>query len=131
MFTEKRFESIDFDTVFNQLSEVGLYELTDSIYDIGEKYLGFSRKECGMKEKEYIPDHEELLKDILEGGIYGRAAAERLHSSNITLAENEKKGILKAVFPSEKYMDNKYPYVKVLKMHTVFMTAIDMRFSAS
>lgn len=112
VFTEKCFESIDFNVVFNRLSEIGLYELADSIYDIGEEFLGFSHKKVGIKKKENIPDHEKLLKDIMEGGVYGRATGERLHSSSITLSDGKKEGIMRALFPSKEYIEKKYPYAK-------------------
>ena len=59
-----------------------------------------------------------MLKDILCGGIYGSAAANRQHSATMTLnavkAErtNTKFSVLQSVFPSGEIMQNKFPYLK-------------------
>lgn len=59
-----------------------------------------------------------MLKDILCGGIYGSADADRLHSVTITLNAVEasrteaKHSIRRSVFPTKKALQGRYPYVK-------------------
>lgn len=65
-------------------------------------------------------DANDLLQDMLSGGVYGQADESRLHSSNITLTAvanaGEKasllQGMKESLFPSREQMVRKYPYLK-------------------
>lgn len=58
-------------------------------------------------------EHEELVCDILEAGVYGSSSKERVHSANITLAAAEGKNPLcTSLFPKRSYMEKQYPFVK-------------------
>ena len=64
-------------------------------------------------------DEEDLLNDMLEGGVLGNVNLSRIHSSNITLQATvaNKKGkaskgmVLKTIFPSRKYLVKWYKYL--------------------
>ena len=122
LFSERYRERIDWMTVRKQLTEVRAFDFTRAIYRIGDLYLV---KENRMQE--YLSgwdingiDEKPLLKDILDGGLYGASTMTRLHSSNMTLqavANNGKgsasaKGIIRAVFAPLAYMQSRYSYLK-------------------
>ncbi len=64
------------------------------------------------------PEVEPLLHDALCGGVYGSSSAARLHSATVTknavkASRGGKRGsALAALFPSRRYMQRQYPYVK-------------------
>ena len=59
---------------------------------------------------------ENMLLDMLDGGIYGKSSEERMHSANITLqagaSDGKSSGILKSLFPDWEYMRRRYPYLE-------------------
>ena len=60
---------------------------------------------------------QDLLLDLLQGGIYGDSSMERKHSSNITLqaaaaGKKDTIGSFRAsLFPNRNYMEGKYPWL--------------------
>ncbi|MDO4815605.1 MAG: nucleotidyltransferase family protein [Bacillota bacterium] len=85
-----------------------------ALFDAGEKYFGMTFPEGWERA-----DSTELLKDALDGGIYGSADMSRKHSGSITLgavesAHKDKKGIplMSALFPNRAIMEMSYPWVK-------------------
>lgn len=122
LFSEIYRDRIDWMTVRKQLTEVRAFDFTRAIYRIGSLYLV---KENSIQE--YLSgwdidgvDEKPLLKDILDGGLYGASTMTRLHSSNMTLqamANNGKgsasaKGVLRAAFAPLSYMQTRYSYLK-------------------
>lgn len=107
-YIEKRLKKLRMDGFFSGLVQ------------IGTKYLGFSPEKANYPQKgeKYEGDCFNLLKDILNGGIYGDSTMERKHSSNMTLAAAEKGkkdtvGSLRAsLFPGKEYMKKTYPWLK-------------------
>lgn len=95
---------------------------TAALLKIGEKYLTFSAEEshCPLEWRNLPVDEEALLEDLLSGGIYGSSNMSRQHSSNLTLyavsadkaGSRSPKSILKTVFPSLKYMETRFPYLR-------------------
>lgn len=64
------------------------------------------------------PEIEPLLHDTLCGGVYGSNDRSRLHSATVTqnAVKADRTGrrgsALAALFPSRRYMERRYPYVK-------------------
>lgn len=64
------------------------------------------------------PDTVPLLHDALCGGVYGSNDLTRLHSSTVTLnavkasRSGKHSSALASLFPSRRYMQRQYPYVK-------------------
>ena len=114
---------IGWDTLWNKCRDTKLEYFTAAIFKIGEKYLGFDREKAHFPNSQDISlvDEQPLLKDILNGGVYGTSSRKRIHSSNITLqalAENKpgKKhlpgNVMHAVFLPLSSMKRKYPYLE-------------------
>ena len=76
--------------------------------------------EVSSKEwKELDIDETAMLKDLLDGGLYGDADMSRKHSSNITLdaakaqhaGKKSKNSVTASLFPAKESMVENYPYL--------------------
>lgn len=114
IFAKTYDEKIDWGYVSRVLAENRADCFAASVFKIGCQYLGFP---C----KKYIPadapEVEELLVDILVGGVYGSSSEERKHSSLITLSalaspgSGDKTHVAKTLFPSAKQLSGRYGYL--------------------
>ncbi len=100
--------------IISSLRELSALNFFDAILNICDRYLGLSKEELGFAD--YTPaetSSDEMLCDILSGGIYGNTDPVRLHASTITLAAaNGKKGnIFSALFPPYIIMKNRFSYL--------------------
>lgn len=92
------------------------------LFRIGWKHLGFDleKSRYPLQWQAIYVDEMPLLADILASGVYGSADENRLHSSSLTLhavsaqqrGKPDSTGLLKAVFPSVKELEGRYPYLK-------------------
>ena len=95
---------------------------TAALFGIAEKYLAFDpQKACLPGQWRQIDtDGEDLLEDLLEGGVFGDSSMSRKHSSNITLqaVTEDKKGkragasLVHSLFPDRAYMERTFTYLK-------------------
>lgn len=120
LYSMTHIEKIDWKTVTDRCREIKAYDFVSALFRIGDIYLFPDRFDDRLKQiwNTEETDEEELLKDILAGGIYGTSSNDRLHSSNLTLhaAEQSKTGsrssaLLYTLFPSVDIMKNRYPYL--------------------
>lgn len=115
MYAERYGKYIDWKEVMDILKYYGLYDLTLSIFSIAHQYLEFDSTAAHLPEN-YIDneDHQDLLEDIMNAGIFGQTSGERIHSSTITLnaAEKGNVNIIRSIFPSFQEMKDKYEYLK-------------------
>ena len=121
LFAEAYGDKIDWKRLIRIAKKNQMYKFLIHLFDIGVGYLEFDPvKACWPSEADRLDgtlDSEDLLRDLLAGGIYGSSTEERRHSSNITLSAVDKEGtfaggILESLFPKRTYMDKKYKYVK-------------------
>ena len=121
LFANQYGKEIDWEVLRKQCEEISADRLVATLFLIGEKYLTFHPEQACYPESfaELAIDEEDLLKDMLEGGVLGNVNLSRIHSSNITLQAMSKnrKGkelrgmLLKTVFPSKKYLIRRYKYL--------------------
>ena len=120
LFINAHGTQIDWNRFRNQCEEYGIACFCANLLDIGEKYLGFSYEKAGAARLTEPVDSGELLQDILDGGVFGKTSAGRVHSANITLSAAAGRtdsghrlgGIWKSLFPSAEYIMGKYPYAR-------------------
>lgn len=120
MMAENYGGQIDWKYIEERLRALRMEEFWNGLVDIGRKYLGFSTEKANYPKhmQEYQTDCRNLLKDLLDSGVYGDSSMERKHSSNVTLAaaESGKKDVaasLKAsLFPNMDYMKKGFPWLK-------------------
>ncbi len=112
-------DKIDWDWITEKCREVNAIYFTGTLYKIGEKYLcdTFPADLSAIWETNWC-DETALLKDVLEGGMYGTSSSDRVHAGNMTLRTVEaertgKKHPLRTIlFPSYDYMKHRYNYVQ-------------------
>lgn len=107
-------DEIDASRVVSALKKVSALGFFDALLKISEEYFNIGKDELGFVT--YEPkdcDTEELMRDVMSGGIYGNSDIIRVHSSTITLsaADGKRTGALSALFPPYSIMKNRYAYV--------------------
>lgn len=121
MFAETYGEVIDWKEVKRRTKRQHMYIFWMNLFDIGERYLGFSWSKAMLKKPDKkLIDSDELLQDILDSGVFGKSTNERLHSANYTLQaadcdEAKGSGLIRSLFPSFEYMKRRYPYLEKKK----------------
>jgi len=124
MFANAYGSEINWDQLFALCESVHGDVFARSLFEICIQYLGMDTERARYKEeyREKAQDPVDLLKDILDAGIFGGADIDRKHSSTMTIkavgddrsGENvsKQKLLLKTAFPSKEAMMIRYPYVK-------------------
>lgn len=121
MMAEQYRDKIDWNYITETTKKYKMYIFWNALFQIGQKYLGFDLVKNGCPEgEEEIPDCDNMILDMLNGGIYGTNTMGRVHSANITLSAIEDgsnhtgKGysLRRSLFPPVSYMKREYPYVK-------------------
>lgn len=117
LFAQHHKDEICWSDLIKILKKNHMYEFSMNLLDIGAEYFDISWENLNLsKPTDVTFDSLPLLNDMLDGGIYGKSDADRIHSANITLnaAENEKasaaSGILASLFPDKEYIQTHYPY---------------------
>lgn len=123
LFAQHYASDIHWTTLIHLLRENQMYDFSMNLMNIGVEYFGFTWDDIAVPKPDDVEfDSLPLLNDMLDGGIYGKSDADRVHSANITLnaAENETasaaSGILASLFPDKDYIQTHYPYTKKWKI---------------
>lgn len=115
LMARQREDGIDWDDLKARMKKMGIFQFFMSFMEIGEKYLGFSGGVEGIKRilrGEECAPCEEMLSDMLQGGIYGSSTLARTHSANMTLAAaKNRNGIWFSLFPGKDYMYRQFPWL--------------------
>ena len=120
LFAEQYGNEIDWAEVMEKAKKVHVDTFLIHLLTLGVQYFAFDiEKSQWPQETQRIHEDvecEDLLEDLLHGGVFGASTMERLHSANITLAAAEHQGkgarVLASLFPSRSYMEKQYGYVK-------------------
>ena len=117
LFAEKYGSEICWEQVLRCCGEIRAVRFAAAIFRIGENYLDVAAPGMfrGVKA-----DEMPMLKDLLEGGLYGDSSLSRKHSSNITLeavaarkqGKKARGAMGTSVFPAANKLEGKYPYLK-------------------
>lgn len=115
-------EQIDWEYIQLKCRGLRADRFAAALFDIGEKHLGFhpDKAHYPYSWKQMNANGDQLLDDLLHGGIYGSSDMSRVHSSNMTLnaVSADKKGkkskgnLLKTVFPPAKSLELRFPYLR-------------------
>lgn len=113
---------IDWDELQEKCRSIHAEVFAAALFDIGEKKLVFDKKRaCYPESWEQIgADGDDLLADLIAGGVFGDSSMSRKHSSNMTLqaVAEEKQGnkakasLRQSIFPGREYMERTYTYLK-------------------
>lgn len=122
LFANAYGSEVDWAYVQDKCRSIRCHRFAVALFRIGEKYLGFDPvKACCPRDWVDDPvDEQQLLEDLLDGGIYGSSDRSRVHSSNMTLnavADDKKgkragRGILRTLFPNASMIEGRYPYLR-------------------
>ena len=114
---------IDFQWVWQQVSDLGYGVFMLNLLKIGSSYLGL--KEENISYPPFFTGRdihmEALLKDILQSGIFGKHSEDQTRTCSLTLqavmADRRHHQInfsnyrlIRTIFPGREYMDNNYCY---------------------
>lgn len=114
-------QHIDWSRILKNCRAINAEYFAVSLFKIGRKHLGFDPDAaCWTEEwKNLDIDETAMLKDLLDGGLYGDADMSRKHSSNITLdaakaqhaGKRSKNSVAASLFPAKESMVENYPYL--------------------
>ena len=114
-FSKAYQNEINWDFISLKLSESGGLTFSKAIFSLADAHLGFdSGKFLPEIFLSDIPDTTPLLRDILDGGVYGTATLSRAHSRSFTenAAQGKKTSVLSRLFPSPNSIKSRYGYAK-------------------
>ena len=120
LWAEQYGTEIDWKLLKRQCEQVRAWKFTLCLFGIAQEYLEFRPEKAAIPLEfleEEVP-YQDLLMDLLEGGVYGGKDQTRKHSSTVTLrtVESEREGrsytILQTLFPEHKELAGRYSYLK-------------------
>lgn len=138
---------VDWDTLMDRCRQIRADYFAAAIFRIGQNYLVFDpEKACYPAVWQQLQiSEEDLLQDVLLGGVYGSSSMSRQHSSNITLEavaaskQNRRAGnaLLGSLFPPARKLKSRYPWLKkhpwllpVAWVNRIFRYGLETRRSA-
>lgn len=117
LFTAAYGGEADWTALGEQLTEARAEVFAANLLAIGRTYLGVESYPAPAEEwlAGFETDCEDLLEDLLSGGVYGSNSQERLHSSRITLnavTDHSRTRLLRTVFPPKEDLVGTYPWLE-------------------
>ncbi|WP_455537624.1 nucleotidyltransferase domain-containing protein [Terrisporobacter sp.] len=119
MYINKFYNQINWDYIWEEIIDLGYDTLFVNFLQIMIDYLGLDEnkiKYCNDKNVYYI-NTENIIEDIMEGGIYGASSQSRLNAANMSLdaLNNESNSKLNsnlvAIFPKADNLKKRYKYL--------------------
>lgn len=108
---------IDWQRVFDACRSVHIEIFAAALLCIAQKYLTLRDLPAPFSGIEL--DEQPLLDDMLSGGLYGTADADRIHSGNMTLSAvaaqkqgRHSSGVWHSLFPGGDYLKSHFSYAK-------------------
>lgn len=120
MYINKYYEVINWDYIWKEIINLGYDTLLVNLLQIAIDYLGLDEnKVVYAKDKNtYYLNVDDLIEDIMEGGIYGTSTQARLNSANISLdalnkeSKSKIKSNIAAIFPKAENLKGRYKYLE-------------------
>ncbi len=119
LWAERWHEKIDWALLRRQTEQVQGAAFCAALFAIAEERLGISLELPALWRQE-VPDPTPMLRDLLEGGVYGSATRTREHTARITQdavaaqRQGRRSGLRSTLFPPARSLEQEYP---VLKQH--------------
>jgi hypothetical protein len=116
LWGERYWEEMNWDWLAARCEQVRCLGFAAAVFAIGQRYLGLEQIPEPLK-RENVP-WQELLEDLLSGGVYGGTDLGRVHSSTVTLRaveatyEGGRPSLARTLFPAAGQMSGAYPYLK-------------------
>lgn len=120
MYINKYYEIINWDYIWFEINKMGYDTLLANLLQIAIDYLGLDENKIVYpKDKNtYYLNVDDLIEDIMEGGIYGTSTQARLNSANISLdalnkeSKSKIKSNIAAIFPKAENLKGRYKYLE-------------------
>lgn len=122
LFANAYGDRVDWEKLLENCRRIRADLFAAALFQIGSKHLVFDPdKACYPQSwRQILVEEENLLNDLLLGGVYGSASMSRLHSSNITLhavaADKQDRksanGLLASLFPPARKLQTRYPWLQ-------------------
>ncbi|MDY3763440.1 MAG: nucleotidyltransferase family protein [Candidatus Ventricola sp.] len=122
LFAGRYGREIDWMAVLKNCREIRAEQFAAALLRIGEKHFGFDPDAAGVPQawQAIAVDEGPMLRDLLDGGVYGDTSMSRKHSSTLTLSavaadrRGRKAGgnVLRTLFPSRKALEGRYPFLR-------------------
>lgn len=120
MYINKYDNQINWDYIWKEITSLGYDTLFMNFLQIGIDYLGLEESKIMYnqnKDKYYI-NTENLIQDIMDGGVYGASTQSRLNAANMSLdainkeSKSKIKSNLAAIFPKSDNLKGRYKYLE-------------------
>ena len=108
--------AINWKQIFDQCASVRLVGFLNVALCIGAQYFGLAPESVSDPRFDPSVDTGPLLRDVMDGGVYGSRNADDRRSGNLTFkryaaAITEKRGtLLSALFPPKETIRRRYPF---------------------
>lgn len=120
MYINKYHKNINWDYIWKETTILDYDTLLVNLLQIAIDYLGLEENKIVYpKDKsEYFINTEDLIEDIMEGGIYGTSTQARLNAANMSLdalnkeSKSKLKSNLAAIFPKAENLKGRYKYLE-------------------
>ncbi|MCC3869641.1 nucleotidyltransferase family protein [Terrisporobacter mayombei] len=120
IYINKYHENINWEYIWKEITILDYDTLLVNLLQIAIDYLGLKgNKIVYLKDKnEYYINTEDLIEDIMEGGIYGSSTQARLNSANMSLdalnkeSKSKIKSNIAAIFPKAENLKGRYKYLE-------------------
>lgn len=117
---------INWELLWEQAERVQGAQFCAALFRIAESSLGIPL-DLPALWRSNVPDLQPMLRDLLDGGIYGSSSKSREHSARITQdavaaqRRGKRQSLRTAIFPSAKSLERDFP---VLKEHPLMLPLI-------
>ena len=120
MYINKYFDKINWNYIWQEVSNFGYETLFVNFLQIGIDYLGLDEKKItyAKNKNKYYINTKNLLEDIIDGGIYGASNQSRLNAANMSLdafnnhTNSKITSNLAAIFPKADNLKKRYKYLE-------------------
>lgn len=106
---------IDWPDILRRCESIRIHIFAAALLSLGERYLGFPAPAVFAA---LAADPDDMLADMLSGGMYGNSDEDRVHSSAVTLeavaARKEgrgARGLLAVAFPEARSLEGRYTFL--------------------
>lgn len=104
---------IDWELLWQQCRAAHADGFAEALLQIAREQLDIEIPDCRTERR----DTEPLLRDMLEGGVFGATSLTRLHTATVTVnavqasRRGERRSLWRSLFPRRDYLLGRYPWL--------------------
>lgn len=120
MYINKYYEIINWNYIWKEITNMGYDTLLVNLLQIAIDYLELDENKVvyANDKNNYYINTDNLIEDIMDGGIYGTSTQARLNSANMSLdalnkeSKSKIKSNIAAIFPKSENLKMRYKYLE-------------------